>query len=237
MKWCSPKHFAVLSLLASLPGFAGEAQLRPVVLELFSSQGCSSCPPADALLGELAARPNVIALAFHVDYWDNIGWRDRFEISDAAPRQRRYVETLNLSTAFTPQAVIDGRLSYVGSDRRRLFAALAATPNGVPVALRVADGELQVSIGETIDRGGYDVNLIAYLPQASTAVGRGENSGRTLVEFNIVRQFRRLGTWAGRESRFQVPLASFPPDASRVAVLIQREDQGVIDGAAAAALR
>src|SRR5271163_4486447 len=87
MKWYSPKRFAALSLLVSLPGFADVAQWRPVVVELFTSQGCSSCPAADALLGELAARPNVIALAFHVDYWDSIGWRDRFEISDAGPRQ------------------------------------------------------------------------------------------------------------------------------------------------------
>lgn len=228
---------AALAWLAPLPGWADAAGSRPVVVELYTSQGCSSCPPADALLGELAGRPNVIALAFHVDYWDSIGWRDRFEISDAAPRQRRYVETLKLSSAFTPQAVIDGRASYVGSDRRRISEALAATSNGIPVVLGVAHGELDVSIGEAIGQGAHDVNLIAYLPQASTAVGRGENSGRTLAEFNIVRQFRRLGSWAGRKSSFQVPLSSFPPDASRVAVLIQRQDQGPIDGAATAALR
>jgi len=125
----------------------------------------------------------------------------------------------------------------VGSDRRRISEALAATSNGIPVTLQVARGELEVSIGEAIGPGGYDVNLAAYLPQASTVVGRGENSGRTLAEFNIVRQFRRLGSWAGGKSIFQVPLSSFPPDASRVAVLIQRQDQGAIDGAATAALR
>src|SRR5271168_534326 len=98
MKWCSPKRFAALTLLVSLPGLADVAERRPVVVELYTSQGCSSCPPADALLGELAGRPNVIALAFHVDYWDSIGWRDRFAIPDAVLRQRRYIEALNLSS-------------------------------------------------------------------------------------------------------------------------------------------
>jgi hypothetical protein len=216
---------------------AAMAELRPVVVELYTSQGCSSCPPADALLGALAGQANVIALAFHVDYWDSIGWSDRFAVPDAALRQRRYVETLNLTTAFTPQAVIDGRESFVGSDRRRITAALAATPKGIPLQLDIAGGELEVSIAETIDRRPYDVNLIAYLPRASTAIGRGENSGRTLVEFNIVRQFRRLGSWAGGKSTFHVPLTAIPPDASRVAILIQREGQGAIDGAADVALR
>jgi hypothetical protein len=237
MKCFLAKPLIALTWLVSLPGLAEVPQPRPVVVELYTSQGCSSCPPADALLGELAARPNVIALAFHVDYWDSIGWRDRFAIPEAVLRQRRYVEALNLSSAFTPQAVIDGRASFVGSDRRRISAALAATPNGIPVALQIAGGELDVSIAETLDRGSYDVNLIAYLPQASTAIGRGENSGRTLAEFNIVRQLRRLGTWSGGKSTFRVPLASFPPDASRVAVVIQRQGQGAIDGAAGVALR
>jgi len=236
MKWCSPKRFAALTLLVSLPGLADVAERRPVVVELYTSQGCSSCPPADALLGELAGRPNVIALAFHVDYWDSIGWRDRFAIPDAVLRQRRYIEALNLSSAFTPQAVINGRASFVGSDRRRISAALAAVPDGIPVILDIARGELTVSIAGTTDRSACDVNLIAYLPQATTAVGRGENSGRRLEEFNIVRQVRRLGTWAGREGTFQVPLTSFPPDARRVAVLIQRQGQGAIEGAAAIAL-
>src|SRR5208283_332006 len=143
MQCRSPMLLAALAWLAPLPGWADAADARPVVVELYTSQGCSSCPAADALLGELAARPNVIALAFHVDYWDSIGWRDRFEISDAAPRQRRYVETLKLSNAFTPQAVIDGRASYVGSDRRGISEALAATSNGIPVTLQVARGELE----------------------------------------------------------------------------------------------
>jgi hypothetical protein len=210
----------------------------PAVVELFTSQGCSSCPPADRVLGELSTMPNVIALAFHVDYWDNIGWRDPFSISNAVERQHRYVQALNLSSAFTPQAVIDGHSSFVGSDKGRILNALAdATGDTVPVSLEVSDGVLTVTLPERQDRTVYSVFVAAYLPQASTPVGRGENSGKTLQEFNIVRQFRSIGTWSGHAAMFRSSVSSFPADASRVAVLVQREGQGPIAGSAAIALR
>ena len=120
-------------------GFGSTRNLRaqsnsprgPAVVELYTSQGCSSCPPADALLGELSQMPNVLALAFHVDYWDSIGWRDHFALPTAVQRQYRYVEILGLSSAFTPQAVVDGRSSFVGSDRRRILAAIAEPLNTI----------------------------------------------------------------------------------------------------------
>src|SRR5215472_15938734 len=94
-----------------------EAQPRPAVVELFTSEGCSSCPPADAYLGELAGRPDVLALAFHVDYWDDLGWRDRFGLSQAVERQRNYARSLRLGSVYTPQVVVDGSTDYVGSNR------------------------------------------------------------------------------------------------------------------------
>ena len=209
----------------------------PVVVELYTSQGCSSCPPADALLGELSQMPNVLAIAFHVDYWDSIGWRDYFALPTAVRRQQQYGETLGLSSAFTPQVVVDGRSSFVGSDKRRILAAIAEPLNTIPISVEVARGVLTVSVPERQDRERYDVNLIAYLPQADTNVERGENSGRTLREFNIVRQFRSLGVWNGRESVFRAPVDSFPADATRVAVLLQRDQQGPIVGSATALLR
>jgi hypothetical protein len=209
----------------------------PAVVELYTSQGCSSCPPADALLGELSQMPNVLALAFHVDYWDSIGWRDHFALPTAVRRQQQYVETLGLSSAFTPQVVVDGRSSFVGSDKRRILAAIAEPLNTIPISVEVARGVLTVSVPERQDRERYDVNLIVYLPQAATHVERGENSGRMLREFNIVRQFRSLGVWNGRESVFRVPVDSFPADATRVAVLLQRDQQGPIVGSAMAVVR
>ena len=207
------------------------------VVELYTSQGCSSCPPADALSGELSQMPNVLALAFHVDYWDNIGWRDHFALPTAVRRQQQYVETLGLSSAFTPQVVVDGRSSFVGSDKRRILAEIAEPLNTILISVEVAREVLTVSVPERQDRERYEVNLIAYLPQADTNVERGENSGRTLREFNIVRQFRSLGVWNGRESVFRAPVDSFPADATRVAVLLQRDQQGPIVGSATALLR
>jgi hypothetical protein len=238
---CASALALMLAILAVSPSSKCMAQTRsttrPIVVELYTSQGCSSCPPADALLGELARLPNVIALAFHVDYWDSIGWRDRFSIPEAVMRQRRYVDTLGLSSAFTPQVVIDGRRSFVGSDRRRILAALDEPLDTIPIETGVAHGELTVTLPERPGQSGYDVNLAAYLPEASTAVGRGENSGRTLAEFNIVRQFRRLGVWDGRQRMIRVPLDSFPAEATRVAILLQRSQQGPIAGSVVAALR
>ena len=209
----------------------------PAVVELYTSQGCSSCPPADALLGVLSQMPNVLALAFHVDYWDSIGWRDHFALPIARERQRRYVETLGLSSAFTPQIVVDGRSSFVGSDKPRILAAMADPLITIPILIDVARGELIVTVPERPDQERYDVNLIAYLPEAATNVGRGENSGRTLREFNIVRQFRTLGVWNGQQSEFRAAVNSFPADATRVAVLLQRNQQGPIVGSAMALLR
>jgi hypothetical protein len=230
--------FAVTALCATDQGHAQTAaSAKPVVVELFTSQGCSSCPPADALLGEIAKLPNVVALAFHVDYWDSIGWRDRYEIPAAASRQVRYVDTLNLSSAFTPQVVIDGKASYVGSDRRRILSALAQRQEDVPIGVEVSESEVTVSLPERAVQNGCDLNVIAYLPEAATAVGRGENSGRTLTEYNIVRQFRRVAAWDGKPSVLRLPLSSFPADATRVAVLLQRGNQGSIVGSAVAALR
>lgn len=210
----------------------------PGVVELFTSQGCSSCPPADRVLGELASMPNVIALAFHVDYWDSLGWRDAYSIPNAVERQHRYVQRLNLSSAFTPQAVINGQSSIVGSDKARILGAIAeTTQEAVPVSLEVSDGVLAVNLPERQTRTAYTIYVAAYVPQASTPVGRGENSGRTLQEFNIVRQFRSIGTWDGHAALFRTPVNSFPVDASRVAVLVQGNGQGAIAGGAIIAVR
>jgi hypothetical protein len=230
--------------LAVLVGSAADLRAQtnpshgPAVVELYTSQGCSSCPPADRVLGELSMMPNVIALAFHVDYWDNIGWRDHYSIPNAVERQHRYVQSLGLSSAFTPQAIVDGRSSFVGSDKRQIVDALA-DPVGqtVPVSIEVSDGMLIVGVPERQDRKNYQVFVAAYLPQATTPVGRGENTGRTLQEFNIVRQFRSIGTWSGHAAVFRATVDSFPADASRVAVLLQRDGQGPIAGSAAIALR
>ena len=234
---------AVPALLIALPALwnqcfaAPPSDPGPVVVELFTSQGCSSCPPADELLGELAKKPNIIALAFHVDYWDDTGWRDRYSMSEATVRQRRYVERLRLPSPFTPQMVIGGSRSFVGSDKQGIAAAIAQGAAGIPIEAAVRQEELTVTLPEDSGHADYDVNLVAYFPQTTTQIGHGENSGRTLTQYNVVRQVRRLGSWSGRGSTFRLPLNSFPADASRAAVLVQRPNQGAVVGAVAVNLR
>jgi hypothetical protein len=207
----------------------------PAVVELFTSQGCSSCPPAEAILGRLAARPGVIALSFHVDYWDSPTWRDPYAIPLAAARQANYVREFRLPSAYTPQVVIGGRSSVVGSSEPQILKALPGSPPGVPIGLYAEGDTVVIEVPEAAGAD-CDVNLAMYRSRASTAVGGGENSGRTLEEFDIVRKFTTLGSCTGAARRFSVPRSSFPTDADRVAVLLQRPDQGRIVAAASIAL-
>ena len=216
---------------------ATNAQPRPVVVELFTSQGCSSCPPADAYVGKLSARSDVLALSFHVDYWDDLGWRDRFALAQSVERQNIYARNLRRSSVYTPQLVVDGREDYVGSDGKAVARALSENREGVPVGVSVRDAEVLVEIGAQPGVPPSDVMLVAYLRHAVSAIGRGENAGRTLDEFNIVRDIRTLGLWKGQVETFHVSVSSLPPDATNVAVLVQPSGQAPIIGAAAHALR
>ncbi|MGH8176064.1 MAG: DUF1223 domain-containing protein [Steroidobacter sp.] len=218
-----------LAIVGSLPTMTPAAQ--PVVVELFTSQGCSSCPPADALLGELARKPNIVALAYHVDYWDELGWKDPFAIPEAVQRQRGYVKRLSRSGAFTPQAVVSGDTSLVGSNRAAMKQAIAGDRDALAIVLSKAGKYLWIDLTERWSEP-MDVNVVSYLAETTTKIGRGENARRSLKEFNIVRSFKRLGRWDGRPRKFNVPLAAFPSDATSVAVLLQRPGQGAIAGAA-----
>jgi hypothetical protein len=226
-----------LILLTSVgAGATQAAAAAPVVIELFTSQGCSSCPPADALLGELARRPNVVALAYHVDYWDDLGWKDRFSIPEATQRQRGYVRKLSSSGAFTPQAVVSGDTSLIGSNRAALTQAIAADRDALAVQLSTTRDALVIDLPERW-REPMDVHAVSYLEEATTRIGRGENANRTLRYSHIVRSFKRVGVWNGKPERMTVPLASFPDDATAVAVLLQRPAQGAVAGAATISLK
>jgi hypothetical protein len=213
------------------------AQTRPAVVELFTSEGCSSCPPAEAYVGELAQRGDVLALSFHVDYWDDLGWRDRFGLAQAVQRQNAYTKVLKLSSAYTPQVVVDGRDNYVGSDRASIGRAVAGNRTGVPLALSIRDGEVLVDLGAEQNLATCDVVLVAYLRTAVSPIGRGENAGRTIKEFNIVRDFHSLGRWGGQKQQYRSRMDSLPRDATDVAVLVQPLGQAPIIGAATLALR
>lgn len=207
------------------------ALAQPVVVELFTSEGCSSCPPADALIGELARRPGVIALAYHVDYWDDQGWRDRFSLPESTQRQRGYVRRLAKSGAFTPQIVVSGDTSLVGSNRTAVEKAVAGDRDALRMSLSREGDRLHIYFLEAW-RESMDVFLVSYLKEATARIDAGENAHRTLKHFNVVRSFEKLGTWNGRPQRMVAPLAELPRDASAVAVILQRKNQGAVAGAA-----
>lgn len=207
-------------------GLRARAATSPVVLELFTSQGCSSCPPADTLLGELAQRPEVIALAWHVDYWDNLGWRDPYASRQATERQKAYSRQLSIGV-FTPALVVDGSKIVVGSERRDVEAAIAAAA-APPVAVtlsRGADG-LIADIGA--GPGPLRALFAAYDPEHMTDVGAGENGGARLREYRTVRTSGPLGEWDGAPRRFTLPAIA---PGQGVVVLVQSADLRILGAA------
>lgn len=218
-----------LSLL--LAGSA--AAQRPIVIELFTSEGCSSCPPADALLAELAAQPDVLALSFHVDYWDRLGWKDPFSSAAATRRQQRYVQALGLETVYTPQIIVDGHWQAVGSDRGAVdqaFAAARHMPGAVPVTLIVGEGRARVTLGADAVHSAATVVLIGFDRLRVDAVERGENAGRTLSHVDVVRGFAEIGPYDGKARTIE---AALPWHAERAAVLVQAADGHVLGAAVA----
>lgn len=210
----------------------------PVVVELFTSQGCSSCPPADRFLGELAQRDDVIALSFHVNYWDYIGWQDPFATDATTDRQYRYAERLGQRNVYTPQMVIAGRTHHVGSDVSKVTKAIdeiTAAPSVAP-ALELSfpdDQTLRVSVGASHYFGEADVVLVRYDKQRQTDVARGENAGRSLTNFNIVRDVTRIGSWSGMDMDFDLEWAAVTGDGSDgCAVLVQETGNGPVLAAA-----
>ncbi|MFL6601699.1 MAG: DUF1223 domain-containing protein [Steroidobacteraceae bacterium] len=229
------KLFA-LSVLMGCVAHA-QTQSRPAVVELFTSQGCSSCPAADAYIGELAQRPDVLTLAFHVDYWDDLGWRDRFSLGLSTDRQRAYSTAVGRSSVYTPQVVVDGQDAFVGTDRRRIDGALAVARTGVPVGISIDQQDVVVELSARANAVPSEVLLVPYLRKATSSIGRGENAGRKLNEFNIVRGLRELGHWKGDAASFRARLSSLPLDATDVAVLVQSRPERHVIGAVTLPLR
>jgi len=185
------------------------AILLAVVVELFTSQGCSSCPPADALLRELRNDPNVIAIAYHVDYWDNLGWRDPFSAREWTQRQMEYVRTLKLPSAYTPQMVVDGTRQMVGSNavavRTAIGAAAREEKNSPPMRLTTENGSAVVVTNAP--RAGLELLVIALNDQQTTKIERGENAGLTLANANIARKLVRVPNVAAGPHTYRVPIA------------------------------
>jgi hypothetical protein len=195
----------------------------PVVVELFTSQGCSSCPPANANLAALADRPNVLALSFGVTYWDYLGWKDSFAQPAFTDRQRAYERPLGHDGPFTPQIVVDGSADTVGNERSEIEKLIAASHRAPAPRLHLAANTLTI---DAAPARAADVWLVRYDPRIENVpVSRGENAGRTLPHKNVVRSLTRIGTWNGAAASFPIPQDEPGLDT---AILLQAPNGGAI---------
>lgn len=219
----------VLTTIAGISVLAGPAYAKPpVVVELFQSQGCSSCPPANANILTLIDRPDLLVLSFGVTYWDRLGWKDTFASHENTQRQYTYANGgLKRRNVATPQVVINGRVDIVGNNRSELVRAISGVklPSGAPT-LALSGARLSISAATTL-ADGADVWLVRYDPGiVQVPIKAGENGGRTLPHRNVVRELVRVGGWSGKAATFQLPAATDP--AYRTAILIQGSSGGPI---------
>jgi hypothetical protein len=215
-----------LSSLWSAGGALAADAAHPVVIEIFQSQGCSSCPPASANVAALSDRSDVLALSFQVTYWDSLGWKDTYAQPKYTARQWAYAKALHHDNVFTPQVVVNGRRDGVGVDAGELrnLVRVADRGDGGPT-LTMANGAVEIGSIDGAPRA--DVWLVRYDPRTvMIAIRRGENGGKTLPHKNVVREIVRLGAWTGKAARFAVPAGGDP--AWRTAILVQTAGAGPI---------
>jgi hypothetical protein len=236
----------VLSLVAAVFASASAAvgaETRAVV-ELFTSQGCSSCPAADHLLGELAKDPSIVAMSLPIDYWDYLGWKDTLANPGHTARQRGYAQIRGDRAVYTPQVVVNGAVHVQGSDKAAIERAIAQTRQqagilAVPVTLSAAGDKISIATGKAA-RGSGEVWLCSLAKSVPVTIGRGENRGKTITYYNVVRRWVKLGEWTGGERTWTVPLSDINADGvNSVAVIIQGGDNvkpGRMLGAAVASI-
>ncbi|WP_448950219.1 DUF1223 domain-containing protein [Labrys neptuniae] len=224
MRW---KLVAAVALLV----MSGPAMAQPrAVIELFTSQGCSSCPPADKMMGEFARDPNVIALSLPVDYWDYVGWKDTLADNTFSKRQRAYSEARGDRAVYTPQIVVDGIQHAVGSNGeeiRRAIEAAGSHPNvlSVPVAISGKDGNYSVSLGKSGYRG--EVLVVPIESSAEVKIERGENTGKTVTYTNVVRCIRKIAEYDGAAATLALtPEMTSAAGSDGFAVLVQTSASG-----------
>jgi hypothetical protein len=228
-----PVAIAVFSL-AVLTGSASAGEPRAVI-ELFTSQGCSSCPPADKLLGQLADDPSVIALSLPVDYWDYLGWKDTLALKGHSVRQRAYSQVRGDRAVYTPQAVVNGAVHALGSDKGEIEKAIAesraqGSALTVAVKLQIADGKVTVTLPESnAVQGKAQVWLLPVAKRIPVEIDRGENSGHKITYHDVVRRWVKLGEWTGKPETYSLPVADVTKNIGEIdqlAVLVQRDVDG-----------
>ena len=217
------------ALLAASKVCAADAD-HPVVVELFQSQGCSSCPPANANVNALSERADVLALSYAVTYWDSLGWKDTFAKETFTDRQWEYAHALRHESVFTPQVVINGRVDGVGTEHGEIEALMRRGERAAGPTVAISGDSVEIGASEASARPA-DVWLVRYDPRTlEVSIRRGENAGKTLPHKNIVREITRLGGWSGKAERFSLP-GPGEPDI-KTAVLVQTVGAGPILAAA-----
>jgi len=238
-------HFVGLALAfglslgaASLAATSADAEVakKPLtVIELYTSQGCSSCPPADTYLGELSKRDDILALSLHVDYWDYIGWKDPFANPKHTDRQRDYAVNFGMGYVYTPQMVIQGMTHATGSSHDEVEKVIQELQGAKRVDVRLdrqGDG-FKVTVPGASSHDDAAVWLVVFDREHETKIKRGENAGKTLAYHNVVRQMKRIGTWRGSTLKLDVSNAQMAADGrDGCAVLVQSLRNGRILGAA-----
>jgi hypothetical protein len=219
------------------------------VVELFTSQGCSSCPPADKIIGELASDPSVIALSMPIDYWDYLGWKDTLADARFSARQKAYSQMRGDRDVYTPQVIVNGATQVVGSDRAGIDGAISDTRKetgvmSVPVTMTLDGKEIRVAVAAA-NPGGAPVHGEVWICSVSRsvpiAIGRGENRGQQVTYHNVVRNVLKVGDWTGAAGSWSVPLENISRDGVDAAVVYvqdgNRDKPGAMLGAAIASLR
>jgi hypothetical protein len=232
MKSISSLAVFLAAALAFVPAGAAEIRSNPkAVVELFTSQGCSSCPKADVKFAELGARQDVIALAWHVDYWDYIGWPDTFGNAANSDRQRAYAESWGSSRIYTPQLIVNGLKGVVGSRDKEVEAALTEATLPLPVKLELKGDMLKVSVAPQAGTSAAIVWLVTYKDRAAVAIERGENAGKTIDYTQIVTGRQMLGMWEGAEGTvLKLPLSELSANGSNGAVILVQSDKDGLPG-------
>lgn len=215
------------------------AAARPVVVELFTSQGCSSCPPADALLGQIKTMPGVFALSYNVDYWDYLGWHDSLASPDYSQRQYDYAKSRGDMDVYTPQIVVDGARHYVGSNRQAVLGAIrksqsAGHDDRIAMTLSATESEVAVDVAAGRAPGPEaTLWLMPIVPQVTVAIERGENAGSQITYYNVVRKMVPAGMWKGESQHIVLPRSSLiDPECKSCVALLQRGKVGPVIGAA-----
>ena len=244
LRWSTALSIGAIVLSVIRPAHADPR----AVVELFTSQGCSSCPPADKVIGELAKDPTIIALSMPIDYWDYLGWKDTLADSRFSARQRAYSHARGDRDVFTPQAIVNGSAKVIGSDRDGIDSAIKSTEKGdgvmsVPVTMTLTGRQINVSVAPSKTPGVShgEVWICSVSKAVPIAIGRGENRGREITYHNVVRNILKVGDWNGSTGSWSVPLENISREGVDAAVVYvqdgNRDKPGPMLGAAMTSLR